>query len=1362
MGAWGIPDFSPPRRPPPRQEVAGPYRDQSSVPAIRRGATQREHRKVNPLDVFDPDVGHRASPLAVPPLASLAPPPGIPGLARTGAPGMVPMVNLLNVDVPETPQSALRKAAQFGWEPDAKYQQQWSSGVFAQIAKVAREKLASQEGIHADPVAEALISTAATAGLGGIAGLLRGGVGAAAGAAAGSEASTAAKLAPAALETVAEDAAPTILSRLARAAGAPGRARTAAEDFAALQGEKLAGRAGATVGRQAVHHPALTTGALLASADQAGIPIPGAQEANALIGGTLGAITDNPVGTTVTTGRALAGSVAALAGLGYSAADSVVHADPAPFLNTAGTQLEGLEEIGGKLLSGDEDLVQKTTEDESGLSFMVPVPALRRFPGLDVPGVGRIPSYIEGRSRVRDIAKSGRRVAAEHGVPRMRHGPGEQNVFALAERRGQRRDTAEMGQRETAPDILRGAKEGMALEKAARDLPGARSLRNVHGIQGGDIIQTIADYGLNHPDQLALLDRYGPTRGGTVAAGAAKGDVNLAAVVAHIKEHPEILTNPKVREAVETYRAGERKTPLAEAGEGLRASRLSQAALLGVRDAVERIPAAAERYLPEKKGGGWSREEAWDFAKDQEVSLTKLRASARQAEAEAQVLVAKLTERERSDRRRGGGDSAVLNAGREKLAALRADASGKRAAAKHLERELKGLKGELKPFTRPEHAVSSRARRQLWDDEMVAAMVKETDEAAAAHGLDPGTWTHHGELASSAEKASSPRGGNVRATGVQHVRRSPEDPVSLAARDSVARDLGSLIEGSIEGPRRKAGLQKFGRKFFSKNHIQLEVMRGGKLVKKGRLTFPEFNKAVRDGKVSEHYTWVPESEYKQPFASAKSLEPEAQGIAGEIAETGGKGTYGLVVKKEAYKEYVAQTNPEGWLGEQFINAVSKGAGRTLLFSPAWVQAQAVAEILPMIMARPKIVLDPSYVGRLQYRLKKAADIDPEAAIGWAATMGESPVRAASPRDLKPGTTRTHSHFHDAARAIEHTKVGRIAFSTVRMRPFVVFDQWRQGKYRQILAAAEVDRQLNGFMGGLQGALRNQKKMSDELKGLSKEKQLHEIQANPRYREMLDETGKYVEAIAGNWTAFTRFERAFAPAAVFYGFIRYAFRWPLTFATHHPVSATVNYFLAQQNANQVEKLLGDKPASFYQYGNPVVQGADGESSWLPGGSRISPGLSGPAQGILAGSGAQAAVGSLNPVYQSINALINGTTGFGTHDEDTGLLGLHWSLAAKTLVSMPPLVRLLGVGQSESDTAKQLRELDPNRSVRSFGAPFLPQSGDEARESNEIIQALSEDGGSSSSGSSSGNPLDVLDDQLGGGSNPLDQLDKALGQ
>ena len=63
------------------------------------------------------------------------------------------------------------------------------------------------------------------------------------------------------------------------------------------------------------------------------------------------------------------------------------------------------------------------------------------------------------------------------------------------------------------------------------------------------------------------------------------------------------------------------------------------------------------------------------------------------------------------------------------------------------------------------------------------------------------------------------------------------------------------------------------------------------------------------------------------------------------------------------------------------------------------------------------------------------------------------------------------------------------------------------------------------------------------------------------------------------------------------------------------------------------------------------------------------------------------------------------GFG---KGIGALGFHWSLAAKELMSTPPILRLMGIGESSSTTAKELHANDPNRKLRSFALPFPSSS------------------------------------------------------
>jgi uncharacterized membrane protein YgcG len=1190
---------------------------------------------------------------------------------------------------------------------------------------VARAELRSREPIHADPLAEALINIGATAGLGAGVSALRGGaeVGAAA---LGSEAAGGSET-------------PSVVDRLVKAAQAVRRAPTAAreapaalrgaaEQLATKEGAKAAAaRVGGTAAGQALEHPkALQVGALGAVGTATGQKGGGLQIPTALVQGTGEALLHNPIGTGEATARGLAGIVTAPAALGYALGDSILHGTPAPLLNTAKGQAEGTLDILGKLASGNPQTVRHATEDEVGLSLLPLLPKV-----LDTELYrGKVREPLRERANIaRGAINAATGSDLRHIDPALLSKGEAPNVFGFTERRGERRGVAEEGQHAVRPEELRAHKHAAPIEAGARKLPGARSLRNVRGIQGADVLQTIAEYGLNSPEQLRLLREKGPKVDNSAAG------VTLGAVLDHLEAHPELLGSDRVKELVGRLAESARTTPLGLRGADLRASRLGQAALFGVRDAVDRVPVRAREFTDAVDRTG-----AWE-------DLTKAETRARTLRTQARV---KMQEAEHLDPRTH--DPLLSEADR---AAARAEARDLYSQARTAEAHNKEFRRALDPYTRPGNAVSSRARRKLWDDALVKEMAAETDAAAAAHGLDPGIWTSHAELRSAGQKAVGPRGANVSATGVQHVRRSPEDPVSLAARDSVDRSFSALLEHSVEQPRRRAGLQKFARNFFSKRHVPLEVeLADGTRARKGRMTYAQYEKAIEEGQISKkHYTFVPESEYRQPFRSSGELEPKA-GLAEEVPAHNDKGAYGVVVPTEAWKEYQAQSNPTAWVGEKVVNGISKGAGRVLLFSPAWVMSQVFAEALPMLMAHPRLVLDPTYAARLERQIRDAGKIDHEAAVGWAASMGEAPTRSATARELSPGYQPTHSMFYDGARAIEHTPVGRALFSTARLRPLVVFDQWRQGKYRKILAAAEADSRLNGYFRGLSGAIRTEREISKELRGKPLAEAIVEMERNPRYRKLLDETQRYVEDIAGNWTAFTRYERAFAPFSIFYGFTRYALRWPLAFARRHPVSATANYFLAEQNANQMEKLLGGKPAGgeILDFANPVVQGAHGETNILPGGSRIAPGLSTITQGTLSGNVPQAAVGSLNPALASIVAAVTGVDNFGQHhDEDPTILGLDLSLGAKELMTTPPLLRLLGVGESHSQTAEELHANDPNRKLRSFALPFLPQSGKGARENNEILQSIedyeqekAENGGYPPSSSGSGF------DSFGGGS------------
>lgn len=151
------------------QEVAGPYRSQSSNPAIRAQATPHEHRLVpNPLDALDPHVAPTPPPLtplgsllATAPLAAIHPTPASAGVAR--------LVNLLHLPKSlEDPETAYMEASLHGVQPPAAlrkaYRRDYGPGLYAQIQKAALHKLSSEDNLGEPADLTNLALLVATAG----------------------------------------------------------------------------------------------------------------------------------------------------------------------------------------------------------------------------------------------------------------------------------------------------------------------------------------------------------------------------------------------------------------------------------------------------------------------------------------------------------------------------------------------------------------------------------------------------------------------------------------------------------------------------------------------------------------------------------------------------------------------------------------------------------------------------------------------------------------------------------------------------------------------------------------------------------------------------------------------------------------------------------------------------------------------------------------------------------------------------------------------------------------------------------------------------------------------------------------------
>lgn len=144
--------------------------------------------------------------------------------------------------------------------------------------------------------------------------------------------------------------------------------------------------------------------------NKAGVKIPILDAVPALAEGTAKALEENPRKTISTTARALPGLVVAPAALGEAGVESILHGTPDPAINTVDSIFKGTKGIAEKLFSGNSKEVQKSIENEVGLTPYIPIPAvLHHIHTSDL--------YTEGiRSPLRAVVEDRRAVRREKSV----------------------------------------------------------------------------------------------------------------------------------------------------------------------------------------------------------------------------------------------------------------------------------------------------------------------------------------------------------------------------------------------------------------------------------------------------------------------------------------------------------------------------------------------------------------------------------------------------------------------------------------------------------------------------------------------------------------------------------------------------------------------------------------------------------------------------------------------------------------------------------------------------------------------------------------------------------------------------------
>lgn len=1082
--------------------------------------------------------------------------------------------------------------------------------------------------------------------------------------------------------------------QLAKAAakGAPGAAKQAIKGAPKSVPRAVVRGVGAT-GSNAVR--AQTGLSLLATSQGAGVDTAPGRVADAILEGTSAALFNkkNTLDTLETTARAIPAAVTAPAALLYGVG-KIPTEGTGPLEETAEMQWQGLKQIGGNLLSGDPKRVQKAVQGEGALAFLAPLPALTRTR-----------PYKALRTDVREAAAGVRRLS---GKGRQAPKGVEQSVFGFTDSRAARQRVVKTHTRTTNPYRISEARH----EKAVLHGTARRPALEKVPAEWGDTISTLLEAGIRNPEGVALMRERGPK-----TEPSATGKVNLDRALSIAERSPEMFQSKPFLRALRAAERASKTTPAALKGMGEVARYRTQGDVFGITPPDRAVPHDARPFTSAK-----DREGAWRDLEQMEGRLKSLKAK------------------------------------RQVKGPKGKNAPRRSAEIKALEKRAKGLRKGLDPYTRPGQKTAA-GERKFWDKRLEKEYIGEVKAKQDKSPLVEPAWTHHASFAN-AKMGMEPGSLPGKAGSKVYVRRG-----SLAEADLVDRSLSAFVRGTIQMPRRRQGGADFARQFVRQEKVPYTL--GGKakdIVPDSetwaRITGPKTKDNPEGGQFdSKTYARFPIREWKTAIEDPFTTEADLNGLLAE-AEAGRVASHepSVIVARESIREFRAIANPERGPVTEFMNTLGRTSSRLILgTNPSWVIAQVVAEGIPLLLAKPSL-LNPVKTGSILKELAQFRKENPEKAAIIEGAAGASPEITAgslrSPLDLEKQNTFNPqpAMFAEAAKELTKGKWGRALRSTAKLEPLGLFDIKRQNAYRSVLLAAQADKQFRGWTNGVRGMFRTSSKVSERFKGKSRQEMFDWLTSTKEGKRELQKLSDYVDNVQGNWTAFTRYERAFAPFVIFYPFLRYSLRWALwTFPKTHPLAATIAYTLGSANANELEKVLGAKPASPLSYSFPIVAHPRDEGEYqeliakgikperadylarrdqLPGGSRIAPGQSVIQQAIVGGKPSQL-VGGLNPILGAGLTALGGPGPFGNQPDNAG-----WA-AADQLLALPAPLRLADVRsekvaamlgltrpQPKDVIAIAYEKLDPNKKLRQGLLPTASQSANEARLSNRLSRGLAE--------------------------------------
>ena len=507
--------------------------------------------------------------------------------------------------------------------------------------------------------------------------------------------------------------------------------------------------------------------------------------------------------------------------------------------------------------------------------------------------------------------------------------------------------------------------------------------------------------------------------------------------------------------------------------------------------------------------------------------------------------------------------------------------------------EVEGLRAEAER----QRALGEDEQRQVAQEAVVAAKAK-----VAETGRREPIYFKQEDVT---DPASSPN------SGVPQSRKAAKEKFrsgDLAKRGMVDESALTLLL-NLRTQRAALAERQRQRGFVDENFLDIDGDRLG--------TREEWAAHAEAGRVPDGYELAPIAEVAPATQRTPALRKEVERKRLNVQATD-KGTVYAMVPRSSLKEFRAQA--ERAVGfARGLRTVGRIQGIAMLAtSPAWFALQPLASSLVMAARNP----NPAAWARASRTMvdtwRKAS---PRDRTTFNAMFGGNPADFLTVGDNVRGVSpyRTEDLRGSVELAFKSPGgrfVRAVGRNIMEGGPLIKANRRMEARMRELAAHLEMDRLagLNGkgnprltprlleFATNTSDAMMTIYSHMNLLKGKSGAERVEFYARNPDKAQALQ---KNILDATGDWSSMTARERGLSGILTFYPFLRFSLRWlHYEFPKNNPVKAAIGLNLSQQNAQELEEMLGGPPGFFTGWGQAVTHVGDGKQ--LTDLARVAPG------------------------------------------------------------------------------------------------------------------------------------------------------------